>query len=107
MIIVYIIFIFIKIIIFISKHIMINIILFCDIHYLLSIADKRYLYSTMEGADQITQTKTVIIVHTVLIIITNYLILTLPFYSKWIRKFNTSIEVAEAGEMEAIDISGE
>ena len=87
--------------------IMINIILFCDIHYLLSIADKRYLYSTMEGADQITQTKTVIIVHTVLIIITNYLILTLPFYSKWIRKFNTSIEVAEAGEMEAIDISGE
>lgn len=87
--------------------IMINIILFCDIHYLLSIADKRFMYSTMEGADKITQTKTVTIVHTILIIITNNLILTLPFYSKWIRKFNTSIEVAEVEEMEAIDISGE
>ena len=35
------------------------------------------------------------------------LVLTLPLYSKLIRKIKTSVEVEGNGEMAAIDISGE
>lgn len=35
------------------------------------------------------------------------LTLLLPIYSKWIRRINTSIQVADNGEMEKIDIAGE
>lgn len=46
-------------------------------------------------------------VHLVLLAITAVLVLTLPIYSKWIRKIKTSVEVEGNGEMAAIDISGE
>ncbi len=50
---------------------------------------------------------TVLPVHRILLIISIVLILLLPVYSKLIRKINTSIEVEDAGEMAAIDISSE
>ena len=41
----------------------------------------------------------------VLIGITAALVLTLPIYSKWIRKINTSVDVEDNGDMAQIEIS--
>lgn len=41
----------------------------------------------------------------VLIGITAALVLTLPIYSKWIRKINTSVDVEDNGDMAKIEIS--
>lgn len=41
----------------------------------------------------------------VLIGITAVLVLTLPVYSKWIRKINTSVDVEDNGDMAQIEIS--
>lgn len=89
--------------------IMVNVVLACDIVYIMKIVEKLYRLNDFKPDDQvrILQARTVMIVHAVLVKISNDLILTLPFYSKWIRKIKTSVEVAETGEMEAIDISGE
>ena len=46
-------------------------------------------------------------VHLALLAVTAALVLTLPLYSKLIRKIKTSVEVEDNGEMAAIDISGE
>ena len=49
----------------------------------------------------------VVIMHIIFVGATAFLLGTLPFYSKIIRKINTSIEVEGNEDMEAIDISGE
>lgn len=41
----------------------------------------------------------------ILIGITAVLVLTLPIYSKWIRKINTSVDVEDNGDMAQIEIS--
>lgn len=41
----------------------------------------------------------------ILLGITAVLVLTLPVYSKWIRKINTSVDVEDNGEMAQIEIS--
>ena len=56
---------------------------------------------------KVLQTRSILIAHVVMIGIAALLTATLPVYRKWIRKINTSIEIAENVEMEAIDISGE
>ena len=40
----------------------------------------------------------------ILLAITAVLILTLPIYSKWIRKINTSVDVEDNGDMAQIEI---
>ena len=37
--------------------------------------------------------------------ITAGLVVTLPFYSKWIRKIKTSVEIEDNGDMAQIEIS--
>lgn len=49
----------------------------------------------------------IVVVHIVLIAVTAVLLIALPAYSKVLRKINTSIDVEDNGELEAIDISGE
>lgn len=49
----------------------------------------------------------VVVVHIALLAVTILLLLTLPLYSKALKKINTSIDVEDNGELEAIDISGE
>ena len=46
-------------------------------------------------------------VHRILLLIGSALVITLPVYSKAIKKINTNVDVEENGEMGAIDISGE
>ena len=88
--------------------VMVAIILFCDVHYLNCIADK-VNSGTIEAANlpEVKQAENVMKVHIVLVGISALLAATLPIYRKWIRKINTSVEVAENQEMQAIDISGE
>lgn len=45
--------------------------------------------------------------HVVLLATSVGLIITLPIYSKWIRKINTNVMVEENANMRAIEISGE
>lgn len=49
----------------------------------------------------------VVVMHIVFVAITAVLLIALPVYSKALKKINTSIDVEDNGEMEAIDISGE
>lgn len=49
----------------------------------------------------------VVTAHAVLVGVSAALLGTLPLYSKLLRKINTSIDVEDNGELEAIDISGE
>lgn len=49
----------------------------------------------------------VVVMHIIFVAATAVLLIALPAYSKVLRKINTSIDVEDNGEMEAIDISGE
>lgn len=55
----------------------------------------------------IAMAQNVVVVHIVLLAVTILLLLTLPVYSKMLKKINTSIDVEDNGELEVIDISGE
>lgn len=81
----------------------------CDIHYILCVAGKIADEVIKNEADlaRIYQAKSIMTAHLVMIGVAVLLVATLPVYRKWIRKIKTSVEVAENGEMEAIDIRGE
>lgn len=49
----------------------------------------------------------VVVLHIIFVAVSAVLLATLPLYSKALLKINTSIDVEDNGEMEAIDISGE
>ena len=88
-------------------------ILVCDTLYLTTIIQKiaanviTESSAGTEGYRKILLTKSLLTGHLIMLDIATILTLTLPIYQKWIRKINTSIEVEETAEMEAIDISGE
>ncbi len=90
--------------------VMLGIVLVCDIHYLNCIADKLNggaVSISAESLPEVIQAQSVMRTHIVLLVVSAVLTATLPLYRKLIRKINTSVEVAENAEMEAIDISGE
>jgi len=88
---------------------MFGIIVFCDFHYTnmimnaLTRAESPIVLdvNTLYIANAYNMLQTFI----VLIGITAGLVLTLPVYSKWIRKIKTSVEVEDNGEMAQIEIS--
>jgi len=49
----------------------------------------------------------IVIAHIICLAITMLLLVTLPLYAKALKNINTSIDVEDNGEMDAIDISGE
>lgn len=55
----------------------------------------------------VTAAQGVVVMHIIFVAISAVLLATLPLYSKALRKINTSIDVADNGDMQAIDISGE
>ena len=88
---------------------MFGIIVFCDIHYCNAImaaltrAESPIVLdvNTIYIANAYNMLQTFLI----LIGITAALVLTLPIYSKLIRKINTSVDVEDNGEMAAIEIN--
>lgn len=89
--------------------VMFGIIIFADIHYSNAImaaltraeSPIKLDVNTAYIADAYNMLQTFI----VLIGITAGLVVTLPFYSKWIRKIKTSVEVEDNGDMGQIEIS--
>ncbi|MBE6922014.1 MAG: hypothetical protein E7465_02370 [Ruminococcaceae bacterium] len=89
--------------------VMFGIIIFADIHYSNAImaaltraeSPIKLDVNTAYIADAYNMLQTFI----VLIGITAGLVVTLPLYSKWIRKIKTSVEVEDNGEMGQIEIS--
>ena len=87
---------------------MLGIIIFCDIHYCNAIiaalnrAESTIVLdvNTKYIADAYNMLQTFMI----LVGVTAALVVTLPFYSKLIRKINTSVEVEDNGEMAQIEI---
>lgn len=85
--------------------------IFVDIVYYMRIMEaltreRNPIVITTENAF-IAIAQNVVIAHIICIVISAILLATLPLYSKAISKINTSIDVEDNGEMEAIDISGE
>ena len=90
---------------------MLGAIIFCDFYYSGRITDavtREINPINPTGANlYISQAKSMLRVHTILVIVGAALIALLPVYSPLIRKINTSVEVAANEEMGTIDISGE
>ena len=88
--------------------VMLAIVLYCDFHYLNCIALKMDAGGIEEVAlPKVLEARRIMNVHVIMLAVSAVLVVTLPLYRKLIRKINTSVEVAENAEMEAIDISGE
>lgn len=90
---------------------MLGAIIFCDLYYTARIDDaitREINPIDPTGANiYISEAKSMLRVHTILVIIGAALTALLPVYSPLIRKINTSVEVAANEEMGTIDISGE
>lgn len=91
--------------------VMFAIILFCDIYYsnLITTALTRAENPITLDASTvyIAQAYNVLQDHIVILGIGIALIVLMPFYTKLLRKINTSVTVEDYGKLEAIDISGE
>jgi len=85
--------------------IMMGIIVFCSIHYCnqIVVAVKR-AESPLKLTDYMKKAYSMLGVYRILIIITAVLEVTLPIYSKWIKKINTSVEVEGNENMHEIEI---
>lgn len=90
-------------------YVMFAVMIYCDIHYRGAI----WAAATRPENPIILDANTAYIVnaygllqtHMVLIIITAVLVATLPIYSKWIKKINTTVEIEDNGSMAAIEIN--
>ncbi len=87
------------------------IVIFADVYYM-----RRILEAVTRADNPIIVTKateyiatayTNVSIHIGILCVGLILTVLLPVYSKWIRKINTSVEVAGSGNMAEIDISGE
>ena len=88
-----------------------GVVIYCDFFYegLINEAVYREVnpISATGNNSYISRALTVLGVHRIIMFVGVALVALLPVYSKALRKINTSIEVADNGGMEAIDISGE
>ena len=90
--------------------VMIGIILFSEIHYqsIITAAITRAVspIKVDKGTMYIASAYNMLSTHTIFMVLTAVLIATLPFYSKLLKKINTSVEVEDNGEMGEIEIDG-
>lgn len=88
--------------------VMLGIIIFCDVHYMGRIdAAINRLESPIDvvANPYILGAKNMLRSHIVCVIISGILAVTLPVYSKWIKKINTSVTVEENAGMHDIELS--
>lgn len=100
-----------KIALIILIFLMMAVLIFVDVTYHSRIveATTRADHPVAITADRafVTTAQSIVVLHIIFVAISGVLLATLPLYSKALRKINTSIDVADNGEMQAIDISGE
>ncbi|MBQ8081358.1 MAG: hypothetical protein IJ240_05600 [Clostridia bacterium] len=91
--------------------VMVGVVLYCDFYYgrcITNAITREENRIDPTGVNSFISTaRHVLNVHTVMLWIGVALVALLPFYSKLIKKINTSVEVEGNGGMDAIDISGE
>ena len=91
--------------------VMIGVVLFCDVYYvgLIRTALTREVnpIEIVPSIAYIDTARRVIYSHMVVMAVGAALAATLPVYRKWLKKIDTSVEVADNGDMGAIDISNE
>lgn len=89
--------------------VMFAVMIFCDVHYRNAIwaAVTRPQNPIILDANTayITNAYNLLQTHMILIVVTAVLVVTLPVYSKWIKKINTSVEVEDNGSMGEIEIN--
>lgn len=89
--------------------VMFAVMIFCDIHYRDAIwaAATRPENPIVLDANTayITSAYSLLLTHMILVIISAVLVATLPIYSKWIKKINTTVEIEDNGSMAAIEIN--
>ncbi len=89
--------------------VMFGIMIFCDIHYnnaiMAAVTRPQNPIVIDSNTAYIQSAYNVLQTHMVLLGITAVLVVTLPIYSKWIKKINTSVDVEDNGDMAAIEIS--
>lgn len=89
--------------------VMFAVMIFCDIHY------RNAIWAAATRPDNpivldantayITSAYGLLQTHMILIVVTAVLVATLPIYSKWIKKINTTVEIEDNGSMDAIEIT--
>ncbi|MBO4378363.1 MAG: hypothetical protein J5889_05345 [Clostridia bacterium] len=91
--------------------VMLGIVIFCDFYYggaiRAAITRENNPIDPTGANSYISTAQKMLNVHKVIVIAGIALVATLPVYSKWLRRINTSVEVEDNGGMSAIDISGE
>jgi len=88
---------------------MFAIIIYCDIHYCNAIMAALTRAESPIVLDVTTQyiadAYNMLGTFMVLICVTAGLVVTLPLYSKWLKRINTSVEVEDNGDMTHIEIN--
>ncbi len=88
---------------------MFAIIIYCDIHYLNCITNALTRAESPIVVDEKTKyilaAQDMFNVHLILMAISTLLVVTLPLYSKLIRKINTRVNIEDNGDLEAIEIN--
>ena len=91
--------------------VMVVVVVLCDLYYisLINAALTREVnpIELTPALAYIGKARTIAQVHVVLLVISAALVATLPLYTKALRSIKTSIDVADNGQMDKIDISGE
>ncbi len=86
--------------------VMFAVIIFCNITYQNAINYALYEQAKpLSPTKYITAASSMLMVHMILVSVTAVLVLTLPVYSKLLRKINTSIAVEDNGDMAQIEIT--
>ncbi len=89
--------------------VMFGIMIFCDMHYnnaiLAAVTRPQNPIVIDSNTAYIQSAYNVLSTHIVLLVVTAVLVVTLPIYSKWIKRINTSVDVEDNGDMAAIEIS--
>jgi len=91
---------------------MIAIIIFCDLYYGFRISyaiseNAEYRVEVTESTLYILKAQKMVHKHVYLLAVTALLTALLPVYGKLLKKINTSLEVEDNGQLEAIEISNE
>lgn len=89
--------------------VMFAVMIFCDIHYRNAIwaAVTRPTNPIVLDANTayIASAYNLLQTHLILVIVTAVLVVTLPVYTKWLKKINTSVAVEDNGSMDEIEIN--
>ena len=90
----------------ILMYVMFAVIIYCDTHYnnaILTAVNRSQ--NPIPISDYIVGAQNMLVTHRILMIVTAALVALLPVYSKLLKKINTSVEIADNGDMGQIELN--